>query len=156
VAVDQWRADIMAAATEAGLAYERDWLRPRPAPQDRKPPPAPPRRTSAQVRYLHRWYLDGGFTQESLREFQRAAGITENGQVDDDTQQVFGDRVLRDEDNRVVRLMLARSADGDWYLSLTYQDDPPDEIDQLSRELRAAVEQAGLTVHSEWHEGEGS
>jgi hypothetical protein len=154
-AVDQWRADIMAAATEAGLTYERDWLAPRPAPRDR-PVPAPPRRTSAQVRILHRWYLDGRFTDESLREFQRGTGITERGGVDDDTEQFFGDRTLRDEENRLVRLMLARTFDGDWYLSLSYQDDPPDRVDQLTREIRTAAERAGLTVSSEWHQGEGS
>jgi hypothetical protein len=157
-AVEQWRADIMAAATDAELTYERDWLLPRPAPKDRPAPPPPPRRTSAQVRVLHRWYLDGRFTDETLREFQRATGIAERGRVDDDTEQFYGDRTLRDEENRLVRLMLARSFDGDWYLSLSYQDDPPGpaEVDRLAQEIRGAAQQAGLTVASEWHQEEGT
>jgi hypothetical protein len=52
--------------------------------------------------------------------------------------------------------MLARTFDGDWYLSLSYQDDPPDGIDELTQQIRAAAERAGLTVSGEWHQGEGS
>jgi hypothetical protein len=155
--IDRWRAEIMAAATEVGLAYEKDWLRPRPMPQHRTQPQPRPVRTSAQVHVLYRAYLDGQFTAEALDEFRDALGIGRRGRLDDDTEQFFGERYLREEENRLVRLMLARTFDGDWYLSLSYQGDLPDQatVDQVARDIRAAAAQAGLTVGREQHNPPG-
>lgn len=156
--IDRWRDEIVAAATDVGLEYERDWLRPRPMPQHRTPPQPRPVRTSAQVRVLYRAYVDGRFTAETLDEFRDALAIERRGRIDDDTEQFFGERTVRDEENRLVRLMLARTFDGDWYLSLSYQGDPPDQavVDQLAQDVRAAAERVGLTATREWHNPPGA
>lgn len=152
--IDGWREDIVAAATAVDLVYERDWLAPRPMPHDQTPLLPPPVRTSAQVFVRYRAYLDGRFTASTLDGFRDKLGIDKRGRIDDDSKQVFGDRCLRDEKNRLVRLMLGRTFDGDWFLSLSYQDTPPDQatVDQLARDIHAAATQAGLTVSGEWHQ----
>ncbi|TDD12073.1 hypothetical protein E1292_02820 [Nonomuraea deserti] len=151
--IDRWRDEIMAASREVGLVYERDWLAPRPMPNRRTPPATRPVRTSAQVYVLYQAYLDGQFTAATLDEFRDALGIHRRGRIDNDAEQFYGDRVLRDEDHRLVRLMLARTFDGDWYLSLSYQDMPPDQdtVDQMARDIHAAAARGGLTVGREQH-----
>ncbi|ALG09274.1 hypothetical protein [Kibdelosporangium phytohabitans] len=146
--IDQWRDEITAAATGAGLRFERDWLRPRPAPESRTPLLPAPTRTAGQVHVLYRAYLSGGFTAESLDSFRDALGIEKRGRIGDDSEQYFGERVLREGDNRLVRLMLARSSANSWYVSLSYQDTPPDPatVDQIAREVHAAATAAGLTI----------
>lgn len=155
--IDRWRAEIMAAATEVGLAYERDWLAPRPMPKDQTQPIEPPARTSAAVQVLYRAYLAGGFTAETLDEFREALGIGKHGRIDDDAEQFYGERTLRDGENQLVRLMLGRTFDGDWYLSLSYQGDPPVRpiVDQLARNIHAAAAGVGVTVSQEWHNPPG-
>jgi len=81
-------------------------------------------------------------------------GIAQRGRIDDDAEQFFGDRTIRRQDNRMVRLMLARTFDGGWYLSLSYQDKPARQnvTDQLIRDIHTAAHQIGLTVSREYHE----
>lgn len=155
--IERWRDELMAAATEVGLAYERDWLAPKPMPKDQTPPLPSPVRTSAQVQVLYRAYLTGPFTAETLDDFRDALGIEKRGRIDDDTEQFYGERTLRDGENQLVRLMLGRSFDGDWYLSLSYQGDPLDRaiVDQLGRNIHAAAAGAGVTVSREWHNPPG-
>jgi hypothetical protein len=131
--------------TDVGLQYERDWLAPRPVP----------RRSAAPVRVhvLYRVDLGGRFTAKTLAEFRDALAIEQRGRLEDDAEQFFGERYLRNEDNRLIRLLLARTFDGDWYMSCSYQGTPPDPatIDQVARDIRAAAARAGLRVRHEQH-----
>ena len=152
--IARWRDEIMAAAREVALAYESDWLAPRPTHATPAPAPA---HASTPVSVLYRAYLDGRFTAGTLDEFRDALGIGRRGRIDDDTEQFFGERVLRDEPGGLVRLMLARTFDGNWYLSLSYQGEPPGNatVERLAMDIHAAAGRAGLAVRLEQHNPPG-
>jgi hypothetical protein len=132
--IDRWRADIVAMATGVGLEYEHAWLKP-----------------MRRMFELYRAYLAPRLTFETRRQLCETLGIKRFGRAANDEETDFGTRVLRAETNRTVLLSLKRTLDHDWYLSLAYQDTPPDQatLDKIGRDIRTAAAQTGLTVKQE-------
>lgn len=84
-----------------------------------------------------------------LSEFLEQAGLERCGRLDDDFDQVFGQRELRTRQQGWVKLTLLRGfTDDDWKVKLTYEKDPlpADEAEALRRKVLDAAVAAGMTI----------
>lgn len=138
--LQQWRDQVTAAATEAGLTLADEWLSPVPAQPTPLPPP--PVRTGPPVESAYYATFTGSLTQAQLQAIRDRFGLSRRGKLDDDWDQDFGVVTLQD----AVKLHLYRKEPDKWSFSLTYQGEPPSPelLDQVRAEISAAAAEAGL------------
>ncbi|MFD8492000.1 hypothetical protein [Amycolatopsis sp. NPDC059657] len=138
--LQQWRDQVTAAATEAGLTPADEWLSPVPAQPTPLPPP--PVRTGPPVERAYYATFTGSLTQAQLQAIRDRFGLSRRGKLDDDWDQDFGVVTLQD----AVKLHLYRKEPDKWSFSLTYQGEPPSPelLDQIRAGISAAAAEAGL------------
>lgn len=152
--VDRWRKEIAAAAAEAGLTPAGEWRTPSlpsEAPLPGRPEPRPAGPVDRPVHQDYGVVLSGALTRTALDLVRDRLGLSRRGRLDDDWDEEFGVRALRDAPEAPMLLRLYRKSPQEWLIALTHQGEPPASalLEELRREIRAAAAEAGLTVERE-------